>query len=242
MDTHIPIVLYTHSEYSFIWKVTISLLEKYAAGHTIYWCCDSILDYILPSNFIVYIYDPSLSWSARVKGCVDTLPSSVEYLMYIQEDWLLIDYIDNEKLSYILRFMNEKRCDVMMGEPRGPRISDITDTIYGNYKFIKITAHYGQPAIWRKSLFLKLVENDMPLSMNETGIAYDITAAANCWCIYDITSRNITIPSLFFPHMHAICNGKWTFIRYPQLKPFLESFGIDTSKRGICDTWILDYQ
>ena len=66
----IPILVYTHSEYSFLWKAAIPLLERYAKGFQIIWCCDSLLDYKLPDSWTLYTYDPSLSWSFRVKACL----------------------------------------------------------------------------------------------------------------------------------------------------------------------------
>jgi hypothetical protein len=77
----IPILVYTHSEYSFLWKAAKPLLEKYAKGFQIIWCCDSLLDYKIPDSWKLYTYDPSLIWSDRVKGCLETIDS--EYLIYI---------------------------------------------------------------------------------------------------------------------------------------------------------------
>ena len=83
-NNRVPILLYTHSEYSFLWKATIGLLDKYAKNFDIYWCCDKLLDYKLPEKWKVTFYDESLKWSLRVKQCSDTINS--EYLIYIQED------------------------------------------------------------------------------------------------------------------------------------------------------------
>ncbi len=71
----IPILVYTHSDYSFLWKAAIPLLTQYAKGFEIIWCCDSLANYTLPPNWRVYTYDPSLIWSERVKGCLETIDS-----------------------------------------------------------------------------------------------------------------------------------------------------------------------
>jgi len=64
----------------------------------------------------------------------------------------------------------------------------------------------------------------------------------NCYAIKYTKSNDVSIPTLYFPHIHAMCGGKWTFKRYPQLKTLLESYNIDTTSRGICNSWMTDFQ
>ena len=96
----IPLLLHTHSEYSFIWKATIGLLLKYASNYTIYWCSDELCGFELPSNFIYHQYDPKLNWSQRIKPLLEKIDS--KYLIYVQEDYLLVDYMDKEKIDHLL--------------------------------------------------------------------------------------------------------------------------------------------
>jgi len=232
----IPILLYTHSEYSFLWKAAIPLLEKYAKNFTIYWCCDVDVD--LPANFILHKYDVNDTWSFRVKGCLQTIKT--DYVLYIQEDWLLIDEMVPEKLTYLTEYMQERHIDFLMCYERG-HVSEWTPSIYPDYTFCKIQGHYFQPALWKYDILMRILEMNIPMYENENA-ANLVTQHANCYAIVYNKSRDRSIPALYFPHMHAIHNGRWTFIKYPGLKAFVESFGIDTSTRGVSDNWICDYQ
>ena len=129
----IPIVLYTHSEYSFLWKATIPLLEKYASEFTIHWCCDELLDYTLPSRFIYNKYNPELNWSGRLKECINTIQS--EYIFYIQDDWLLIDFIDKDKIEYLCQVMKENNIDFLMSYIRKVCYQTGIKCKYENYEF-----------------------------------------------------------------------------------------------------------
>jgi len=235
----IPIILYTHSEYSFIWNATISLLQKYATGYKIYWLSDSLVNYVLPQNFIVCIYDPKLNWSLRLKKYINTINS--DYFIYLQEDWLLIDTIDNGKVTYLVNYMKDNAIDFMMSYIR-KEATFIEKSIYEGYEFFKIKGHFFQPAIWNKKLFIKILDLDIPLKNYEEDIVNNITENAKCYSIIYTITNDVSIPTLYFPHMHAINKGKWTFIKYPCLKALIEEYDIDTSSRGIDTTWLTNFQ
>jgi len=235
----IPIILYTHSEYSFIWNATISLLQKYATGYEIYWFSDSLVNYVLPQNFIVCIYDPKLNWSLRLKKYINTINS--DYFIYLQEDWLLIDTIDNGKVTYLVNYMKDNAIDFMMSYIR-KEATFIEKSIYEGYEFFKIKGHFFQPAIWNKKLFMKILDLDISLKNYEEDIVNNITENAKCYSIIYTITNDVSIPTLYFPHMHAINKGKWTFIKYPCLKALIEEYDIDTSSRGIDTTWLTNFQ
>jgi hypothetical protein len=234
----IPILVYTHSEYSFLWKAAIPLLTQYAKGFEIIWCCDSLANYTLPPNWRVYTYDPSLIWSERVKGCLETIDS--EYLIYLQEDWLLIDNLEPDRIEFCLEFMKEHNSEFFMSSP-----NNCTDSYYDfeSYRIISMVSHYFQPAIWKKSLLYELSCLNIALSEYESEKFYSITKERNCFGIYDtLFEKDMTTRSFFFPHMHAINRGKWTFLKYPTLKALVEAYGIDTSSRGVDNEWTVNYQ
>ena len=104
------ILMYTHSDYSFLWKATIPLLEKYAK-FDIVWCCDKLLDYKIPEYWTLYNYDVSLTWSSRVKGCIEKTMENTDYILYLQEDWLPIDKMDEERIRYCMNIMAHNSID-----------------------------------------------------------------------------------------------------------------------------------
>jgi hypothetical protein len=239
------ILLYSHSEYNFLWKATIPLLQRYAANIKIYFCCNDTSGYTLPDQWKVHIYDPTTLWPERVKGCVDII--SERYILYIQEDWLLIDTIQPHVISYLLQFMEDTGCEYLSNHirelhPEKPILSQIP-----SYVFQRCIGHYFQPSLWSKSLLYKVLMAKYPPATyaslnidNESGEPLRLTQESICYCIINHSFPNdITTRSLFFPHMHAIFRGRWTFMKYPTLKALVESYGIDTSTRGIDTEWII---
>lgn len=236
----IPIIVHTHSEYSFLWKAAIPLLQKYTPEDCkIFWFSDTLLEYVLPPKFVFCKYDPKLSWSLRLKEYVDLIDS--DYLIYLQEDWLVINDIDDEKITYLVHYMKDNAIEFMMSYTRG-REEFIEKSKYDGYDFFKINGHYMQPAIWEKKLFMKIINMNVNISEYESNIVNSITANANCYAIKYTKTHDVSIPTLYYPHMHAICGGKWTFVKYPKLKELVESYGIDTTSRGINETWIVHFQ
>jgi hypothetical protein len=236
----IQFVVHTHSEYSFLWNAAIPLLQKYTPSDcTIFWLSDTLLDYTLPSKFVFCKYDPKLIWSLRFKECLELIDS--EYLIYLQEDWLLIDTIDSEKITYLVEYMKENKIEFMMSYTRKEN-KFIEKSKYEGYDFVKIRGHYMQPAIWQKKLFMKIINLNIPMSKYELSMANSITENAKCYAIKYTKSNDISIPTLYYPHIHAITEGKWTFVKYPQLKALVESYGIDTTTRGINTTWLTSFQ
>jgi len=238
--SNICIMMYSHSEYSFFWKAAIPLLEKYAGNIKIYWCCDTLADYVLPDNWTFHKYDPSLSWASRIKGCLDLI--STKYVIYLQEDWLLIDNIEMDKLKYLMNFMDEKGCKYLTSDIRQRYDLPPIPSVYTHYEFQNIRGHWFQPSIWNKELLYSIALTDCKMNENEVGESLKLTHASVCYAIRNNRFKEVATRSLFYPHIHAMNGGKWTFIKFPCLKALLESYGIDTSKRGVDNSWIIDYQ
>jgi hypothetical protein len=230
------ILMYTHSDYSFLWKATIPLLEKYAK-FDIVWCCDKLLDYKIPDSWTLYNYDDSLTWSSRVKGCIEKTMENTDYILYLQEDWLPIDKMDEERIQYCMNIMADNSIDYLTSQNYIPCHNEIYDTPYGDYKFKVILGYWLHPAIWKKSVLKELVSFDKPLSKAEKEEPEALMLSKFCVTIFN--SKFINHPSIrcfFYPHIHAINSGEWTFVRYPCLKAIVEAYGIDTSLRKI-NTW-----
>lgn len=237
----IPILVYTHSEYSFLWKAAIPLLERYAKDFDVVWCCDSLLDFNVPSHWTVYIYDPSLSWGYRVKGCLETISS--DYLLYIQEDWLLIDSMSTERIEHCLEFMKELECEFLMSYPWNNREGTYASNKYDDYVFVKMFSHYFQPGIWKKSLLDEICSLNLDLKDNESDKCFSISKDRNCYGVFHLKNdKNLSTRSFFFPHIHSIYQGKWTFFKYPCLKALVEAYGIDTGTRDIDKSWVPEFQ
>ena len=237
----IPIVLYTNFEYSFLWKATIPLLQRYAAGFSVYWITDSIGDYQMPADWEIRFYDPVLPWSSRVGQVLKEI--SNEYLIYLQEDWLLIDNLSADRLAKFTKFMKQESCEFLMSYPF-PWM-DLPDFIkLDDMNIYTMPCHYMQPAIWKKTLLEELCSVPRGIKDYEDTNCFAITSTRNCLGVINQDYRVklcLTTLSPLFPHMHAIIKGGWTFKKYPALKALVEAHGVDTTKRGINDDWFVEF-
>ncbi len=242
------ILLYSNSEYNFLWKATIPLLQRYAPGFKVYFCCDTTTGFTIPEHWTVFTYKTGQHWGQRVSGCVEVIQE--KYILYVQEDWLLIDYIYSDIITYILEFMQSQGCEYMSSYIREIYDEPPIATQYPMYEFQRDTIHYFQPAIWSRSLLYRLTTlhshvqtSSLMMAENENGKACDLTRECICYVIQNTAfPKDISTRTIFFPHMHAINQGKWTFLKYPTLKALVEAYGIDTSLRGIDIEWIVHLQ
>jgi hypothetical protein len=237
----ISILLYSHSEYSFLWKATIPLLVKYASEMKIYFLCDSTDNFEIPESWTTILYDPTTVWSERMNTALKIIPS--EYIIFLQEDWLLIEPLKIEVILYLLEFMEFKDCHFLMSFGYDNYEDDYILTIYDGYILKTMPrGHMMFPAIWKKSLLSILCQKQLTIRNNE-GECRDITRNYNCYCVTNCRDRShLKTKSLFFPHYHALNGGRWVFNRFPELKELLESYGIDTSTREIETEWMKEFK
>jgi hypothetical protein len=111
MINKVPILIYTHSEYSFLWKAMIPLMEEHAFDSEVHFCYDKsapaeLIKNMVPSRWILHTYDESMVWTDRVLKALNEMNS--EYILFLHEDWLPIAKIDLSILSNMAEFMKSR--------------------------------------------------------------------------------------------------------------------------------------
>lgn len=247
-DNNIGILIYTHDEYSFIWETMFTLCNKYIKDVNIHIMYNDDADKtkvntLIPSNFIHHTYNTSLIWTKRVLKSLKEM--NEEYVLFLHEDWLPIDNVSKSILLDMTKFMKEYKCGYLLSYYNAP-IDDIDIyTGYDNYYYRRQLCHIFQPAIWNKSIFIDFCTIfNKAKNENEHPECHNYTKNINCYFVYNKTNYNTlrTTNSLFFPHYHVLSEGLWNFKKYPNLKEFLNTFGIDTDSRGVHTWWELDTQ
>lgn len=248
--TIVPILVYTHSEYSFMWDAMVPLLKKYASEVPIYWLTNSttpeeVREKYIPNDWVYLTYKESDIWTARVASGLTKI--NEEYVLFLHEDWLPIGKIDPTILSNMATFMKNKSCGYLLSYCHYTKteIQDGIDSDYPDYTFYYVVDHVFQPAIWKHSVFLEYCTRlTKTKHQNEDIESRRFMSSYNCWSIQNKkTPRSLTtVNSLFFPHMHALSEGLWNFRKYPTLESLLQSYGVDTKTRGVHTWWELDTQ
>lgn len=254
LEYTLPIVLYSHSDYSDIWPSVFTLLKKYHSDRYIYFivddkcntiekCQDAILnkninityDFLeIKEQLKIYTYNPDLVYSNRLQQVFENnfFP---DYYIFMHEDMLPINYSDNEKLKYCTNILNDNNIDFI----KLIRVGDDQDMkkFYDNLVYSKWSKFSIQPTICKHSSFKNRISNinkniyDLELSQKEyiTDLMYiDNTEIKKGKYHYD---------SKIFPYIAtAIVKGKWNYLEYANELTELVNQGIlniyDINKRG----------
>jgi hypothetical protein len=232
-----PIIVYTHSDYGFIWPATIGLLQKYASEFDIYWIADKPTAPV-PPTWKVLLYDDSLCYTDRVKSVIHSI--ECEYAIFLHEDWIPIAKIEPSRIDEMISLMKQHSSQYLVsysphliydGNFGGYQL----DTPYPDYMLYKHRFAVMQPAVWKFSALCGLFDLKLPNASRCEVEGSEYTRHLNCFGIqnkHTLYSRHTT-NSFFFPHYHAVVQGGWTFAKYPNLEGLLRSYGIDTTQRGV---------
>ena len=260
MKSKTPLLIYTHSDYSFIWPALIGQVEKYVKDVEIHFGYNNTLGdisrYNIPSHWVLHTYDDSLIWTEKVNQLLKQFES--KYVLFIHEDWLPTNYVHGSIMDDMTLFMDEVNCGFLLSyinpdhgrvnrginDPNGASQFGIPSK-YNDYYFYREDSHIFQPAIWNKSIFEEFTDTlKKSKNQNEDHECLEFMRRKNAYSIQgeqDIVNKRTTT-SLYFPHMHVLSEGLWNFAKYPALKELLDGYGIDTNSRGIHTWWALGWQ
>lgn len=223
-------VAYTHSNCSDLWEMFVTENKKYAD---------------MPLHFIsdkrgelfndVYLYkDEDPYYYVWARAVMD-----YKYFIYLQEDFILYDYVDKEKLNEYVDFLDhhDEYSFVRLMRADSFKGKRITDTLYEIESRNK-NVFAMQPTIWRAEDYVKLMYEVKEQKWLETpryrkeimrmgmkgAYHYDGEKKAGAHH-YD---NNV------YPYVAtAIVKGKWNMSEYGYvLGPLLEKYGIDKDERG----------
>jgi hypothetical protein len=246
----ISILIYTHDEYSFLWKVMFLLCKKYIHNINIHVLYNNnadtnIVNKYIPDDYILHVYDNSLIWTKRILKALEEIND--DYILFLHEDWLPIGEVKLSILETMINFMKNINCGFLLSYSHISTTStqDGIYTGFQDYYYYQEKNHIFQPAIWNKKVFQEFCTTlNKNKNQNEDKECLDFMYYKNCWSVQNketVTSLRTT-NSLMFPHMHAMSEGLWNFKKYPTLKNFLNSYDVDTDSRGIHTWWELDTQ
>jgi len=250
MTQNISILVYTHTEYSFMWNAMIPLLQKYVKDIDVHWLFEDtadkkLINTLVPLDWYKHTYSESLIWTKRVGKALKEIKD--DYILFLHEDWLPIADVKKEILENMINFMKQQSCGFLLSFSHITRVSVQNGVTTGckDYYYYKEPHHLFQPAIWDKNIFINFCRDlNKTKHQNEDGDCLNYMSNNNCMSVQNLNTVTTlrTTNSLFFPHMHALSEGLWNFKKYPTLKEFLETFGIDTNSRGVHTWWELDTQ
>lgn len=222
----IPVIVSSCDKYRYLWDIQLQLFNKYwnDCPYPIYYLSENsdFPKFNTPLNLknVKFNIDPSgpTDWSYMMKTFLNGI--DCEYFIYMQEDYVLIDYVDQNQLSSLLEYVIKNEIDYVrfITSPPGNGISlEINENL-----FIREITKDQQwrtslmAAIWKKSTFLELLNRDTTFTpWKFEGVNSGDFDKFYCIDLIDNDETDI-IP---FAGLYGSSNG---FGIYPQLVPFLK--------------------
>lgn len=233
-----PLFTYTHSNCKDIWLSYYSRLQTYASRLLIYTMVNNIDNFCYGNKSI--LYNDSLPYYLEFIRCLESIEE--DYFIYMQEDFILYDYVNIEEINRCLSFL--KNSDLSFA--RLLKCGHVTNKKVENKLYLISTSsagHYSencfsmQPTIWKKKDFISLYNT---CKSHKFGEHWGYTEAMNSLKLngvyyYDNEKpRGGHFDSSIFPYIAtAIIKGKWNFTQYQkELQDIFYEFKIDKSTRG----------
>ena len=233
---NLPIVVYSHSDYSDLWIPFFEGVKRYYHGCKIYFLIDKPNETFKEKyNLIEVIYDDSEKYSNRLISCLENIED--DFFIYLHEDMLIYDHVDVPQLNKIFNFIktNNNYKFVRLLKSGVNSNLPVSDNLYrlGEMDFLfSIT-----PTIWDKEYLEGVLNDHKDLSIWDLEIYADRTLREKqehgLYWYNNEDSRGGHFDSSIFPHMAtAIFKGKWNMEYRSELSRIFDEFSIDKNIRG----------
>jgi len=232
------IVIYTHNDYSDLWKPCFDRINKFFKNNDIIVITNNILEeYLNNFNLSKILYDDKLSYNKRLSQTLQQIES--EYIIFLHEDMILYDFVDQKSLEYGVFFLKKNKNYHFIRLIKTGINSNLhlENDIYlvgdNDFKF-SIT-----PTIWDKKILIKICNELNPMNIWEfeiNGCNYVKNNNINGCFFHSKNSKKRGLnhyDSKVFPHMcSAIFKGKWNMEYKEELTKMFLEYNIDVNLRG----------
>lgn len=219
------IIVYTHSDMSWLWNATIGSISQFASDFDIIWLSNGAPSE-LPKTWTTCLYDETMTYTNRVKSVFKLLHDD-EYFIFLHEDWMPCNNINKNLLYTYVTYLKSIDCPYLMSYYTPDHNVKNTCVDFNGNKLCDMIYPYLQPSLWRGDAFKSVFSP----SLDCKGITNHIeiwlhnhNPSFRCLALH--IGKSNTNLSPIFPHMHVIVKGKLTSKKYPGVQKFLENYGV----------------
>lgn len=239
MTNNYCIFLYSNSDYQDVWDLTFGQLYKHINLDIIpiIFCVDKLKKYKLDDRIKVVYYNNNLTYNERI--LTNIIDLKYEYILFLHEDWVIINNFSNEYILKLLEFMNKNNI-VHIRSYKNYGKSNMNPIVFhdevnisnipcDSRNFISL-----QPGLWEKNIFKELysIKSNKPnvLESNSNNLFKNKYKMKFFYETNSITGQD----SKMFPHIHTIGYGRWAMCNdaYNILDSLLAKYNIDKNTRG----------
>ena len=245
---NIALVIDTNSRYSDVWAPCFGRLKQFCPN-TIkkYVCVDKGFEQrkhtvcSIPDGFATILYDDNQTYRNQFLYCLKQIEE--EFILYTSEDYILFNFVDEEKIKYILDVLSQGSFSFVK-LTKGPEEVSLYN---GHDNLFVIDPNSNnffaqQAAIWRTRDFQYIFEASPPsngrMEQEPGGSAVCRSIGLNKGLQYYDSEQKRGLfhyDSSVFPHIAtAIVKGKWNMSEYPsELRKVIDEYQIDINIRGV---------
>ena len=236
----VPLVFYSHSDYSDVWAPMFAQTDKFLKGYKKYLFTDESTEE-LDNDWIVIKYDDSLPYQKRMLHCLEQVEEDI--ILFHHEDMFLFDSPNEEKLKEIISLVENEEIDIVKlarasYDEAHPLVKNTThENVYENPSNLKFAI---QPSICNKEklefIYSKTYGNSIwEFEANSSMICdYFNIKTGMTWQEGDNKRGMFHWDSGIYPYFAtAIVKGKWSIGDYGDLlEDILEENKVDILERG----------
>ena len=240
LDGGICHLTYTHSDCEDIWPIYFSQMEKYFDSGMKHFVGIDRPSESLPKNTQAIIYDDALTYPQRLFNCLDSL-DSYDYIFFDHEDMFLYATPDFNEMGKYYNCLKKGKFDYIRmikgGDSKYKNVDNISTLFELDLRSNWIFSI--QPSFWNRRKLMDVLGSNMKsniwdLEVKSQSVVKKMKLKAAFSQREGIKRGLHHYDNDVYPYVAtAIVKGKWNISEYlKELKPMLESYGIDINKRG----------
>jgi len=244
MDENYAIVVNTHSSCKDVWPMFFGQLEIHYPDIKTYVFTDNCGG--IDSKYHTILYNNNDKFRTQYLKCIKQVKE--DFIMYMNEDYILYKDVNIEKINEYLNIMIDKSKISFIRLTLGPNITEYKHSEDLYFLNNEEPYFFSQTAgIWRKSDLLRIHELGPDTHIGVFGGVhghFEVDANTVCQSLnmvglvaYNGEPKRGThhYDSNVFPYIAtAIVKGKWDVGTYPkELPPLLTKYKIDKNIRGV---------
>jgi len=242
------LIVNTVSKNHDIWKMFFDQINKFVTSdffHKKYIFVDNDLEKT-PEDYEVIRYDSNVKYRDQFVSCIEHVQE--EYCIYISEDYILYDTVDEQKINQFKDILNQHSSLSFIRFMRGGVYDGPFDQHSDNLYYVPQDKDYfytNQAALWRTRDLKKIHDLGPNLHIAnkdwQNSFEYQATKICNelniqgLFCHYGESKRGLYhYDSKVFPHIStALVKGKWNMSEYPdEMGKLIKKYKINIMKRG----------
>jgi len=227
-------ITYTNSKCSDIWEMFLIEQKKYSSI-PLYFISDSV---VLNEKENTLLYENGEPYFESWVRSLSSIP--YEYFIYLQEDFILYDHVNQEKINQYLNFLktNQEFSFIRLLKSGSLNQNKVLDTLY-EIESTNSDIFSMQATIWRKDDYVKIMNGTKNKIWLENETYRDFMIQNNLKGLYHYdgeSKRGLNhYDSTVYPYIAtALVRGKWNMSEYGnELSIPINEHGIDVNIRGI---------